>query len=584
MNSHWSESTHWYDARRARFWGIIGVLVTVILIVGGGLAYWKWPSINRVLRAGEVEALAVEAKRLVADGEYGLAREKVLQAMEINRNHPEAIRAAAALMGRSNPAEATRILQGLRARGEVLLEDRLTLFELLIRQERFREARELRSRLELEVPGDVRVVFLSAKLSLAEGDEASFEQLARRTIELKPDHFEARLLLAHRQIDSVIPEIAEQGWKVIEELAELPGREGLTALFLIKDRGSHFVKDHARYFELFRDHPDRSVGAEEEPTIDVLQWELAIRPLDEKRIIEAAIERWAVVGGKMFSSRLSWLNLNGYSDYVREYSEKRGEKGDPALLGSRIEAALMNGDTAAALEEIEAAELTGGEKGRIEFARALVALDDGQPLEEVLRAFELASKTALENGDQAMVNRAGQVALMLGELKAAEVVFRALRNVAPSKAHQGLAMIAEREGDYYNVLDHMEALSALEPGLPDVAQRTAYLQLLLNRHADEAKDTANRLNALNPDDPSVGLLMALSEYRNLTFDRAKERCAAINLGRLKEGQQAVVAAIYGAAGDRERAEEILGSVSAFRLNAAEKEFLVKAGVKLDDSE
>ncbi|MEM7147405.1 MAG: hypothetical protein AAF591_19980 [Verrucomicrobiota bacterium] len=561
-------------------WVVLVVLALVVL--GGGLVMWKWEGINRLVRAGEVEEMALEVRRLAEEGDGVAAGEVLAEAIEIDGTNASVNRAAVALLEEEHPEEATRILYGLRARGDATLEDEVKLLELLVGQERFGEAGSLRDRLSAALPDDARVVLVSAKMNLAAGDDERFEELVKRAIELDSGFDEARLLLAKRRIESVIPERAEQAWKVIEEVAKSPEREGLEALLLIKEQGRYFVADEARYLELFRDHPDREGGAGQEPTIEILEWDLAIRPLEEEAIIEAALERWASLGDEVLNARLSWLNLNGYSGYVRAFTEGRDVGGKPALLAANLETAILKGDTEAALEEIEAAELAGDTKGRIEFARALVAIEERRPKEEIIKSFEWASSVALKEGNQGIVARGGTAALKLGELEAAEVVFRALMEASPTDAHRGLSAVAEKRGDYDSALDHVEALAGLEPGIHEVHEQVAYLQLLINRHLEQAKGTVRRLTTINPGDTGAEFLAAFSDYRSYAFDRAKKRCDRIDPDKLAEGQRAVLAVIYAAAGESERAEEILEGVSEHQLSGPEKGFLAEAGVELSN--
>ncbi|MEM7146370.1 MAG: tetratricopeptide repeat protein [Verrucomicrobiota bacterium] len=560
-------------------WTVVAVAMVLLLVGGGLLAYWKRSDLVRMFRADDVSALAEQAREYHDKGEMEAASEVLRQAFKIDSRHPELNRVAVEVIGESNPKEAMIILRGMRARGDADLEDEVALLELLVRDKRLQEAAQVRDRLLSESPDHSEVNYWAARLSEEEGELGEFERLVRRAIELDANNREARLALAAHQIGASTPGTAEQGWAAIADLADSPDELGLRALLLIKERGKLKVADQERYLELFKQHPLRGAEtAESEPVIEVLEWELAIRPLEEEEIVEDALERWSTLPDVELNDRLSWLNLNGYGRYVERFSRESLEPSNPAFLASAMETAVMSGDLEAAKERLNAAAAAGEAEEKIAFGRALLAIEAGESEEEIAHAFSVASSIAINNGKPNMVVRAGKSALELKQYQAAEVVYRSLMEVSPEVSHRGLAEVAEAKEDFDGLLDHLEALARLNPGDYEMQKRTAYFQLLLNRRLDTVRMTTNRLEAMLPEDSFVALLAAFAQYRAGSYERARARCEGIDPEKLEAGPRAVMAVILRFGGDQAGAEALVEGIGLDDLGLLERELLAQTSL------
>ena len=167
----------------------------------------------------------------------------------------------------------------------------------------------------------------------------------------------------------------------------------------------------------------------------------------------------------------------------------------------------------------------------------------------------------------------GQYLEKIGESARLERLYRAVVQVAPHTlaAYAGLVHFAEIRGNLNELMAILKEASEKDPGNNLYQNDYAYLSLLTGQNLTAAAMTAESLTKAHPENVGFRITLALAKLTqgdtNAAFEVLKAR--PLNWTQLVPGQQAVVASVEGAHGDKKDAATLAGNIELNRLKPPE---------------
>jgi tetratricopeptide (TPR) repeat protein len=542
----------------------------------------SWPSLKARLNTSRALKFTQEARALMEAEDWENAEVFIRKANNLDPKNPEVIRLIVEYTEQEAPDQAIAFLKALQQLDRAGPEDDTKLLEIFVRNYRLDEAEPLVEKFLARDDTPSPTIEIIAEYYRRKGDQDRQIQLLKLALKKDPGNLEAQLSYAQAQLLSPIPDIINVGWSRIIEIARDPGLAGLRALETIRPVHENFLYPQEKLLDLYRNHPKRSKAGD--PSLALLEWDLHLHPGQRPQTIANALDAWAasISDSKELNTKLLWLNEHGHHIEVGAFLSDPERLHDPDLISAAVQALVIESRFDIAKSLINALGQRG-DPALSAIGEAFVAFDQNESDDTVDKLIHRAIRTSIEEEKPEYVLRMAYASLRLNRYDPAKQAFRASLPHDPARAHRGLALLAEHEGDLYTALNHLEALGKINPDDITLTERIGYLRLLLNRHVQDARNDADRLLADDPENSVARLLVAFHYLREDNKRRAYEHSKQIDPAALDDRQQAVLAAIRFSMGDYNGAQKPMNKISPYSFSRQDIQFLEQTGVLSRDS-
>jgi tetratricopeptide (TPR) repeat protein len=538
---------------------VIGLPALAVLGIGTALA------VPRV-KEWRARQFAERATALQAEGKLQEAYNNAASAVQLRPGLPAAQRVYASVLTQGGSTEGMAVWQRMINDGTATNDDRLALAEAALRFEDAALAEREALHVLQQGEDTGRALFVLARVRLAQQRLPDALPALRESIESDGGPGPA-ILLARLQIAANTPESIASAVELLRPIAKQADRSGLEALMVLVVSPALKTTDGSGWVEALRAHPE----AGEEEKLAAASAEILLEPANYASVIRRTVDEYRGGTVEQRAQLARWLNQNREYDAVLDVitAEEATSRSDLFLI--RLDAMAGRGDWA------DIAALLKGEN--LPLHASVVLLYRGRAARETGEAESAASfyrRAVIEAARTPDVmwyvinylQRVGEDRVLEQEL------MRLTENPATARqALQALVPIVQKRQDAEELFGLYERMMRLMPGEAAVQNDHRYFAALTGRRADVSG--GRELVDQQPRMLAYRITLALTHLKNAQPEAAMKVFDGITLdpAQIQPYQRAVLAAVLGANGRADEAQQLARSVPGDAVTAQEFELI-----------
>ncbi len=566
--------------RRRKWWlAALGILAATVAGICGAR-----PALH-LAKEWQARRLALEAVRLIEEGNLDTAHTKVQDALAIWQLEPEAMHAAALLLTRMGVYRQAlpywKQLETIRPLTPTDLRDYANT-EINLGDNESAEAL-LRRVWPAGEPGTGQDWMLGMQIALHRRQNAEAVALARRLVDDARTPPREQLAAASVLLSTTgsSPEDLALAWKTVASVARDPKTpESLAALILLaQQRASPSANQPTEevapplsdLMALIDAHP----AARTQHHLFVVDLRIAREPEKRAELIQSAVDRF---GGAKDTTELAvlagWL-------YAKEEYDKVLVVLPPARAASDRALYLQYLDALAALKHwTEIRESVLARKFPLDpmLAQMFLARCAAQLGETEVRDARWQAALDAAGTDPAKLLALGQYAAKNGATTVAVSALRAAIHAAPDERapYEELIQMLESTGNTAELRETVKAMLVRWPADPAIRNDAVYLDALLNENLPAARSAARELVQAEPTSLAHHVTLALVELRLHNALAALDAFSGVDFGQVGTLQPrlgAVYAAVLWETNFNRESKAVCKRVSVERLLPEERELI-----------
>ncbi len=567
--------------RRQRRRRLVLLSASVALATGGW--FGAKPAVH-TLKAWQARRTAAEAEKLTAEHQWYAAKNKVQDALQLWRQEPAALRAAAVFLAATgNAGEAAVFWKQVEAARPLTPDEHRDDARALIGCGNFDAAEtHLRKAWPAQQAGTPMDWDIGMQLARRHNNVPEMADLARRLLGSKESSVGQRLDGARSLLALSDLGARSEAWSEINRLAQGQSTpESLDALLLLARRAGVAVSTGS-------DPAGESAGslpslAELVPQIEshplaktphqllALDYRIEENPNDREKWIQVAMDRFAASNDDAVVVDLGWW-LYGKKEFtcVLDVVPPERASNDHALLSLRLDALASLERWTEIREVIQSQKLSlDAMSQQIYLARCADKLGEPQVRDS---RWQAALDEAAASPEKLM--QLDRFAEMFGASAIAEKALRTAIQLAPElhQAYAALAQLLEAQGETEELRGVLASALKVWPQDPAVRNDAAYFDALLNENVPAALETARQLVRSEPLSLPHRITLALAQLRSGNALAALDACGNVHAIQeaMQPRQKAVYVAVLWALNYNHEAQAVLQTIALAQLLPEER--------------